>query len=87
MIPEFNENGELPKGIHEATLEEVEKRFCYNMSRKRIFEDFLKLLEEFKKINCKEIFIDGSFVSNTEFPNDLDICWGNNENIGSEYFR
>ena len=28
-----------------------------------------------KNAGCKEIFIDGSFVTEKEFPNDYDCCW------------
>ncbi len=87
MIPDFNENGELPEGIHEATLEEVQDRFCINFKRKQLFRDFLLLMKEFQKIDCKDIYIDGSFTSNIDFPNDVDVCWGTLENASSEYFK
>lgn len=87
MIPDFNENGELPEGIHEANLEEVKERFCFNERRNLIFYDFLLLLKEFEKIDCKEVYLDGSFVTVINEPKDLDICWGNSEMMNDEFLN
>ena len=32
-------------------------------------------LEEFKKAGCQTVYINGSFVTNKELPNDYDCCW------------
>lgn len=49
MIPEFNEDGLLPPGIHRATLEEFKERFViFNRSdrRLRVFEGLNQLIQE-----------------------------------------
>ena len=32
-------------------------------------------LEEFKKAGCQTVYINGSFVTSKELPNDYDCCW------------
>jgi len=36
MIPSLNEYGLLPKGIHKATLKEIEQKFGSNSPKRRI---------------------------------------------------
>jgi hypothetical protein len=77
MILKFNKFGTLPPSIHEATLDEIESRFVTNYRRKDLYEHLLILIDDLKKIGCKMIFIDGSFVTNKTFPGDIDLCWDN----------
>lgn len=74
-IPGFNEDGNLPVGIHETTLAEVEKGFVYNLKRKQLFEGLKRLIKDLKEIGCKTIFIDGSFTTDKQLPRDIDVCW------------
>jgi hypothetical protein len=75
MIPVFNEDGNLPAGLHLATLAEIEARFTDNLKRKRHFEYLKLLIDDLKAIGCKTIYIDGSFITNKVLPKDMDICW------------
>lgn len=76
MIPSFTSDGLLPIGIHEATWE----LFCEHFgkgSRKRKelikkIEVIIKILQE---VGCKELYIDGSFVTKRNRPGDFDACW------------
>ena len=76
-IPNFNSKGLLPEGIHEATLNEVEERFCTFSNQDRrssLFKVFKQYLANISKHNVKyEIYIDGSFVTTKEYPGDIDI--------------
>lgn len=36
MIPEFDENGNLPPGVYWAEWDEFEQRFSYNPTRRRL---------------------------------------------------
>lgn len=38
VIPDFDESGNLPPGIHEATWEEVVERYGGNTLRKRLLQ-------------------------------------------------
>jgi hypothetical protein len=77
MIPDFDDEGNLPPGIHYATLAEVEERFSYNLPRKEHFAHLKLLITDLISIGCKTIYIDGSFVTRKSLPKDMDICWEN----------
>lgn len=65
----------LPPGIHIATLEEIEERFAYNDKRSNLFQGFKKGLVSLKLADCKAVYLDGSFISDKDFPSDFDACW------------
>jgi RNAse (barnase) inhibitor barstar len=75
MIPEFNKEGLLPKGIHEASWEEFRERFRWTPERERLMEGLERALESFKKAGCRSVYINGSFVTAKDHPNDYDGCW------------
>lgn len=75
MIPDLDELGLLPAGIHSCTLTQVRAAFCWNAHR----HDLLDSVERFLKIEwgplgmvCP-IFLDGSFVRSKAMPGDVDI--------------
>lgn len=75
-IPELGANGELPVGIHTATVQEVENKFGKSSDRRKLLMLGLKsAVEQFKQVDAKKIFIDGSFTTDKEEPNDIDGCW------------
>lgn len=75
MIPEFNKDGNLPEGIYRANEDEFFNRFCSSSARRKWLGDrlreFFAMLKEIDKV--KRLFIWGSFVSNKESPNDVDV--------------
>ena len=75
MIPLFYNNGNLPPGIYIANLPEIEARFAYNPRRIKLFRALKKVVKILAECNCLELFLDGSFITNTAEPNDYDICW------------
>lgn len=75
MIPEFNEEGNLPAGIHQTTLEELAQRLGYNPKRAWLIDGLKLLLKSLAKANCSLVYIDGSFVTAKEIPGDYDLCW------------
>jgi hypothetical protein len=77
MIPNFDPDGNLPPGIHPATIKEVEAKFATNFKRKVIFEGLLRLIDDLRKIGCSIIYLDGSYITTKELPGDMDICWDN----------
>jgi hypothetical protein len=76
MLPNLSEQGFLPKGKHNATLEEFEKHFVYfDMSdrRFRLYEGLKRLCEEARRSGIvRRILIGGSFVTSKPEPNDFD---------------
>ncbi len=75
-IPSLETSGELPPGVHVATLQETESMFgSANEKRQLLMTGLKKAIELLKKGSVSKIFIDGSFVSDKEEPNDIDGCW------------
>lgn len=75
MLPAFDENGLLPKGIHLCKWEEFTLRFGYNYRRKLLISGLNKAVEILKLYGEPLIYIDGSFVTSKEYPGDFDSCW------------
>lgn len=84
LIPEFNSDGNLPIGIHFSSWEEFIKRFGNSLQRQYLIYGLKKLISNLRIAGCRRIFIDGSFTTIKDFPNDYDACWeveGVNPNI------
>jgi hypothetical protein len=75
MIPAPHAIGELPPGIHTATLAEVEAVFVTTPRRRRLFEGLRRALQNLHAAGVSRILIDGSFVTTKADPNDVDGCW------------
>jgi hypothetical protein len=75
MIPAPNAIGELPPGMHLATLAEVEAVFATTPRRRRLFEGLRRALQNLHAAGVRRVFIDGSFVTTKADPNDIDGCW------------
>ena len=75
-IPPFvDSTGLLPPGDHEATLDEVKERFCWNYRRRVIYNGIEFTACELTKLQVTEIWLDGSFVTNKERPRDADVAY------------
>jgi uncharacterized protein DUF6932 len=75
VIPSFSANGNLPPGIHRATLEELAGRFGGNDHRGRLLEGLRAALVLLKAADCRTVYVNGSFVTAKEMPGDFDACW------------
>jgi predicted nucleotidyltransferase len=75
MLPEFDENGNLPKGVHKCTLQEVGKIFGTRSARRKWLTENLEKIVGIAGSTGKleRVFIWGSFVSTKEFPQDVDL--------------
>ena len=74
-IPEFNDSGNLPTGIHQANWLEVEAKLAFNERRQELLNGMRRACESLKMVGCSRIFIGGSLVTDKEFPGDFDLCW------------
>jgi hypothetical protein len=74
-FPPFNENGDLPVGIYQATLPEVLEHFGKgSLQRQVVTKRLVKIYRLVKSTNYLERFIIyGSFVTAKPNPNDIDI--------------
>ena len=75
MIPPFDERGNLPPGIHTATLKEIERRFALTEHRRLLFNGLKRLLANLKAADCTTFYLNGSFITNKEEPADYDCTW------------
>ncbi|HEY0170959.1 MAG TPA: hypothetical protein VGB98_08045 [Pyrinomonadaceae bacterium] len=75
MIPDFTATGLLPQGVHPATLEEVLERFGGNERRDQLLTGLVEALRLLRAAGCRRVYVNGSFVTSKERPNDIDACW------------
>jgi hypothetical protein len=75
MIPGFNKDGNLPEGVHSGGEEEFLDRFTTNSSRRKWLGQRLQEIFVLARLTgrLKRLFVWGSFVSNKESPNDIDM--------------
>ena len=72
-IPALQANGELPPGEHQTSLKEVESVFGSSNDRRKLL--MLRLREaarNFELSGVRTIWVNGSFVTDKEQPNDID---------------
>ncbi len=76
-IPDFDQNGLLPVGVFDCTLLEIRKPFgSFRQSdrRPRLFLRLEELVAAMTRSGLFEaILLDGSFVTATAAPNDIDL--------------
>jgi len=75
MIPDFDDSGNLPPGRYRATWEEFANRFGSNDHRRQLLSGMNRMLLSLKRYGCRRAYIDGSFVTRKEYPDDYDGCW------------
>ncbi|MBA3809584.1 MAG: hypothetical protein H0X28_14515 [Solirubrobacterales bacterium] len=84
MIPEFDERGNLPPGIHNATWTEIVTRYATSAHRRDLLDGILDALRSLRSAGCATVYLDGSFVTAKARPNDFDACW---ESAGADLDR
>jgi hypothetical protein len=75
VIPEFNDLGYLPPGVHIATIDEVVARFGHGDAQREAQAESLQwLLSLCQEAGVSRMLINGSFVTSRVEPNDVDIA-------------
>jgi hypothetical protein len=73
MIPPFNELGNLPPGVHPATLDEIADRFGTASELRRVqMESIHWMVDLAKQAEVSKIVLNGNFVTDIIEPNDVD---------------
>jgi hypothetical protein len=76
-IPKLNEQGLLPPGIYDCSLEEIGERFGTFQStdlRPRLYEKLQAFLQQVRSTNLVvAVIVDGSFVTRKHAPGDIDL--------------
>ncbi len=65
----------LPPGLHRADWEEVANRYAWNSHRARLADGLLAACVNLAGAGCRELLLDGSFVTAKELPRDYDAAW------------
>ena len=71
----FDTNGDLPEGVHRATLDEVLERFGHGTPQREIMTGRLNRVLELARGTGKleRFIIFGSYITAKPEPNDVDI--------------
>jgi len=74
-LPEFNDQGDLPSGIHQATLSEVIERFGVRTTRRQVLALRLERIHQLASAtgHLARFIVFGSFITIKLEPNDVDI--------------
>jgi hypothetical protein len=74
-LPELTESGDLPAGIHPASLDEVVARFGQGTAQRQAVTDRLRKIHRLALANgsLDQLIIFGSYVSDQPAPNDVDV--------------
>src|SRR5262245_11613190 len=74
-LPAFNEEGDLPPGVHRATLAEILERFGQGSVQRRAVADRLNRVYQLVTSTGQlaRFVVFGSFVTAKDDPNDVDI--------------
>lgn len=74
MLPEFDESGHLPPGVHLLGWPEFTAAFDCNRKRRELVEGMRLALLNLKRAGCLAACIDDSFATQTPSPSDYDGC-------------
>ena len=80
-IPNFDDNGNLPKGVYEVSITEIENKLTWTKKRKELFSGLVAAVSNLKSAGVRYVYIDGSFTTSKDEPNDIDGCWVPNRDI------
>lgn len=81
MIPDLIDIGSgcpwpvLPPGVHKTSLGEIASIFAYTPHRKKLFTGFRNALSNLKQAGCSSVYLDGSYITGKNHPEDFDACW------------
>lgn len=75
MIPDFDEQGNLPAGCHPANWGEIVDRFGFTPYRLTLAAGLRAAAIALKSAGCRRIYVNGSFTTARRVPGDFDACW------------
>lgn len=86
MIPDFDENGNLPPGVHFCDWSEFKEKFGYTSARTKMIQGLEEVMRQLKAALCRTIYVNGSFVTNKPNPEDFDMCW-DRDDVNVDYLK
>ena len=86
-LPPFNYHGLLPEGVHDCKLEQLQERIATNPQRDLLWERLQSFLKWTKSTDrFSHAYIDGGFITNKSFPEDIDVILQTRASYGPEAF-
>jgi hypothetical protein len=74
MFPDFDDQGNLPPGIHKCTLAEVVVRFGTGSAEREVETiELVQFVQWARQNGVQRLIVDGSYVTAVAAPNDVDI--------------
>ena len=75
-VPPFDPaTGLLPPGEHPADWSEIRERLGWNVRRRRLLDGLRECLEVLGAAGCTSVWLNGSFVTAKDEPEDFDAVW------------
>ncbi len=73
-IPQLQQNGLLPTGVHDCSFDEIRATFTWNQHRQQLFDNFLTFVgAELRPRFPDPLYVDGSFITDKMTPDDTDV--------------
>jgi hypothetical protein len=74
-LPPFTESGDLPLGVHTASINDVLKRFAVQTGRRKAVGIRLERIYQVAQAtgHLARFVVFGSFITNKQEPNDVDV--------------
>ena len=74
-IPELDDHGLLPIGVHDCNWLEIQHKFCWNAPRQKIYDGAQQFLQtHWQPLQIQaSLWVDGSFTRTKDEPADIDI--------------
>ena len=73
MIPDFDDDGYLPPGVHPTDMEEFSSRFGHQSEIRRAQAESVRWLVDIaRRAGVLRLIVNGSFVTDVLEPNDVD---------------
>lgn len=74
-LPDFNEFGDLPEGIHSASLAEIIARFGFGTPQRIAVTNRLQRISKLAAAtgHLDRLVVFGSYISDVKEPNDVDV--------------
>jgi len=74
-LPDFNQSGDLPTGVHRAAVEEVAARFGRGFGKRRLVTQRLLHIYDLAKRtqHLQRFVLFGSYITDKPEPRDVDV--------------
>jgi hypothetical protein len=86
-LPKFTYHGLLPEGVHDCELDDLQERLATNPQRELLWKRLVSFTEWAKstdQFTCA--YIDGGFITDKIFPEDIDIILQTRASYGPDAF-